>query len=818
MTTRQISYRLKADGKAELKRDAAEAGAALEEAGDRGAAGFERTNRVLKATGELSDGQVAKYKKLALAAAEAQRAEEAQARINGVLGVGTGPRLRPSDFLTGEELGGPAGLTRGQRAGRLNLARQGADIFTTGAMGMSPTMIAIQQGPQIIDALAQAGIKATPAIIALGGSVAGVAAAVIAAGVAQNQYERSVRDVETATRGLGAAAGMTAEGVLAQAEAAAQAGDITLKSAREFSSQYVATGKIGQGVLQDLVAMTKDYAATTRQDAAGATKELAAAFSDPAKGAKDLNDKLHFLRTAELEHIENLAQAGREAEAQAILVDKLKGSLLDASDATSSWGRVADTLALKWDRVWDSVGRAIDRMVTGGSSADKVAAARQTIADADRALASEPEWARNIPGSAAADWVKRRREAQALIDQEYRKYVADMDRQRDAALSTRDSDRQELVDRYNPDAGRLRKAKADRDNLVRVGTPDEASKKALRDLNADIRAMEAGYKSAADQAAAVGRQNRQNAKENRQAAAEARREQRERDEAIRLEGLRADHALDNQRRLAQARGDDSALDVLTRQGRLQDEINRYLREGFSITQATANARAQVRDEMEAESDRLRKERSNPEGFVSSADSIAAALKGGSIEQASWLSIYGDRLRLRTRDAFEDGLLAGMDGGNFFEVFADRLKYAAASALASSLTKELFGSREGSGTVGLIQKALKFLPKFAAGTDFAPGGLSLVGEYGPEIVNLPRGSGVRSALDTHAMIQNAAVRAANTPALPPVQITYAPSFDARGAGPREVEELRAQMAADRASFEARVTQAVQDGLNRRKIRV
>jgi hypothetical protein len=34
-----------------------------------------------------------------------------------------------------------------------------------------------------------------------------------------------------------------------------------------------------------------------------------------------------------------------------------------------------------------------------------------------------------------------------------------------------------------------------------------------------------------------------------------------------------------------------------------------------------------------------------------------------------------------------------------------------------------------------------LPTFATGTDFAPGGLALVGERGPEIVNLPRGSQV-----------------------------------------------------------------------------
>lgn len=46
--------------------------------------------------------------------------------------------------------------------------------------------------------------------------------------------------------------------------------------------------------------------------------------------------------------------------------------------------------------------------------------------------------------------------------------------------------------------------------------------------------------------------------------------------------------------------------------------------------------------------------------------------------------------------------------------------------------------------GKIQTNLnKTIPAHANGTNFAPGGLSLVGERGPELVNLPRGAGVMS---------------------------------------------------------------------------
>ena len=49
--------------------------------------------------------------------------------------------------------------------------------------------------------------------------------------------------------------------------------------------------------------------------------------------------------------------------------------------------------------------------------------------------------------------------------------------------------------------------------------------------------------------------------------------------------------------------------------------------------------------------------------------------------------------------------------------------------------------------------VKELPKHARGTSFAPGGLTLVGEEGPELVNMPRGSRVYNAVETKEIINN-----------------------------------------------------------------
>jgi hypothetical protein len=57
-----------------------------------------------------------------------------------------------------------------------------------------------------------------------------------------------------------------------------------------------------------------------------------------------------------------------------------------------------------------------------------------------------------------------------------------------------------------------------------------------------------------------------------------------------------------------------------------------------------------------------------------------------------------------------------------------------------------------GTVA-IQAARAGISKFEAGTNYAPGGLSLVGERGPELVNLPRGSQVMNNTQTYQSVYN-----------------------------------------------------------------
>jgi hypothetical protein len=85
--------------------------------------------------------------------------------------------------------------------------------------------------------------------------------------------------------------------------------------------------------------------------------------------------------------------------------------------------------------------------------------------------------------------------------------------------------------------------------------------------------------------------------------------------------------------------------------------------------------------------------------------------------------------------------------------------AAAADFLSSISQKLIGSAfdgllggffSGGGSGGFLGS----LFGFANGTNFAPGGLSMVGERGPELVNLPRGSQVIDAQRTKGMLDRA----------------------------------------------------------------
>ena len=127
----------------------------------------------------------------------------------------------------------------------------------------------------------------------------------------------------------------------------------------------------------------------------------------------------------------------------------------------------------------------------------------------------------------------------------------------------------------------------------------------------------------------------------------------------------------------------------------------------------------------------------------------------------------DKSQAEIRAAFaasiRGGLEAGMRGGipGMMEYLSNSLKSKLLDTLSNNLASIFTRggpsiTGPGSSTGGIIAKVAKIgaamfgIPGFASGTTYAPGGLALVGERGPELVNLPRGSRVNTASATAGM--------------------------------------------------------------------
>lgn len=114
---------------------------------------------------------------------------------------------------------------------------------------------------------------------------------------------------------------------------------------------------------------------------------------------------------------------------------------------------------------------------------------------------------------------------------------------------------------------------------------------------------------------------------------------------------------------------------------------------------------------------------------------------------SMIQRAGNAMQQTLADALFNPFEAGLKG--MIHQFSTAVLRMASDALAANLTQKLMGGLGGGigALLGIGGGAAAFggfgttIPFFAEGTDFAPGGLAVVGEDGPEVVNVPRGSQV-----------------------------------------------------------------------------
>lgn len=372
---------------------------------------------------------------------------------------------------------------------------QGFDVASSLGSGAGLTTVAFQQGPQVLQQLAdrEGGLKA--GLKQLGESAMGLvtpftaagAAVVAAAGVfalASSQYAKDQEALSRSLQTTGRSTDLSVSQLDALASRAAKAGKVSTSTAREIAAGYASTGEIAAPVFDTLISRTSEYARITGQEVPAATAELARMFADPAKGADDLGNKLGGLDDRTRQYVATLADQGDKTGAQIALAEALKVQIDANAKSTTAWGNAWNFVSSTADKAWESMKRAAGASVTTPQS---------VLADLNlRVSAAE----KNGASSAFLDPLRAQRDAAR----------AEVDRA-EAAERARAATEQAV--KASNEAGRvsrdydpiLRQRAQNMENLNKLNASldDPQSRAMLADVDATTRARDA-YKRAVDSA------------------------------------------------------------------------------------------------------------------------------------------------------------------------------------------------------------------------------------------------------------------------------------------------------------------------------
>lgn len=313
-----------------------------------------------------------------------------------------------------------------------------------------------------------------------GVSLMGIAAPIIAVGAAAFVMAKAVSDGEAemnamnrAMEATGDYAGVTRGQMRDLASSMADYGSITIGQSKGIVTQLVASGRIGGDALRSVTSLVSDFASVTGQDVAKVGPQLVKLFEDPAKGAEQLNQSMHFLSAAEIEHIASLQRMGETEKAQIELADQLKSKIQGEAESLGGLAGVLDSVKKSASEMWDSL-MAVGRPDT----------IEQKIAKAQSELAAS--YASSMPWSHTSDAQSKLDELLAMKakqDSESKKKAAD------AAVNERNNSAWKLIEGKSTSY----QAKSMQDQLALIsgatvggGLTQQMKDEAIRSINQEI--------------------------------------------------------------------------------------------------------------------------------------------------------------------------------------------------------------------------------------------------------------------------------------------------------------------------------------------
>lgn len=204
-------------------------------------------------------------------------------------------------------------------------------------------------------ALAGDTLQAVAATGAFGAALAGVIAVSVAGIAANEKWNRALNSTNTLFIASGRSAEVSRGQIASLVLEIEKAANMNRAGAFATVSTLSQMPNLSGGMISDLARMNTDFASATGRDPASSARALGAAFSDPIKGARELDSALNILSADQLILIERMTQQGRTMEAQQILYDAMKGRIEGLTNAGLTPLQAAfNNLGNSWNNLWNN--------------------------------------------------------------------------------------------------------------------------------------------------------------------------------------------------------------------------------------------------------------------------------------------------------------------------------------------------------------------------------------------------------------------------------------------------------------------------------
>lgn len=330
------------------------------------------------ATGEKNAATAAAQ--VETATTQAAAAERAQADASRIAAAAAN-----SNAQAQRAMAAATGLTANQVK---QLRFQLFDVGTSLAGGMNPMLVAIQQGPQIVQAFDGPKDAATRLLGALGPlrlGLIGVAGAAVAGIAAYESYGASVRQIDVALTVHGDRLGLTTAGYLSLARQIADTAGVSNREGRTIAAALIEGGARSKQVFDDVSAAARGFGVSTGQDASEAAAQLAAMLQRPAKAARDLAEQFNLLDESTVRQIESMERSGDMLGAQTRLAEAIKGKFSGLAEEVGFFGRALEWAGDKASDLWDALGNLLNGGPGGVAGIDAKITALRKLVDAPRA-------------------------------------------------------------------------------------------------------------------------------------------------------------------------------------------------------------------------------------------------------------------------------------------------------------------------------------------------------------------------------------------------------------------------------------------------